>query len=146
MERDWQGGPVHYPDPAIEVIAPSFRRYVLGNAAVERIHTGARWTEGPVWFGDGRYLLWSDIPNNRMLRWCEDNESVSVFRSPSHYANGHTRDRQGRLISCEHATRQASDPHRARRQPHRADGSLPGPAAERPQRRGGAPRWPHLVQ
>ncbi|SBO43362.1 Gluconolactonase [Cyanobium sp. NIES-981] len=105
MERDWQGGPVHYPDPAIEVVAPAFQRYVLPNAAVERIHTGARWTEGPVWFGDGRYLLWSDIPNNRILRWCEDSEQVSVFRSPSDYANGHTRDRQGRLISCEHASR-----------------------------------------
>jgi gluconolactonase len=105
MHRDWQGGPVPYPDPAIEVIAPAFRRYVLGNAAVERIHSGARWTEGPVWFGDGRYLLWSDIPNNRMLRWCEDTEAVSVFRSPSDYSNGNTRDLQGRLISCEHATR-----------------------------------------
>ncbi|EDY39563.1 gluconolactonase [Cyanobium sp. PCC 7001] len=105
MHRDWQGGPVHYPDPAIEVIAPAFQKYVLPNAAVERIHTGARWTEGPVWFGDGRYLLWSDIPNNRILRWCEDTESVSVFRSPSDYANGHSRDRQGRLISCEHASR-----------------------------------------
>ncbi|MBE9171846.1 SMP-30/gluconolactonase/LRE family protein [Cyanobium sp. LEGE 06143] len=103
--RAWLGGPVHYPDPAIEVIAPAFQRYVLPNAAVERIHTGARWTEGPVWFGDGRYVLWSDIPSNRMLRWCEDTESVSVFRSPSDYANGHTRDRQGRLISCEHVTR-----------------------------------------
>jgi len=108
MHRDWQGGPVPYPDPAIEVIAPAFQRYVLPNAAVERIHSGARWTEGPVWFGDGRYLLWSDIPNNRMLRWCEDTESVSVFRSPSDYANGHTRDRQGRLISCEHATRRVT--------------------------------------
>ncbi|WP_231594516.1 SMP-30/gluconolactonase/LRE family protein [Synechococcus sp. CBW1107] len=108
MERDWQGGPVHYPDPAIEVIAPAFKRYVLGNAAVERIHTGARWTEGPVWFGDGRYLLWSDIPNNRMLRWCEETEAVSVFRIPSDYANGHTRDRLGRLISCEHATRRVT--------------------------------------
>ncbi|WP_197686679.1 SMP-30/gluconolactonase/LRE family protein [Cyanobium sp. NIES-981] len=96
---------MHYPDPAIEVVAPAFQRYVLPNAAVERIHTGARWTEGPVWFGDGRYLLWSDIPNNRILRWCEDSEQVSVFRSPSDYANGHTRDRQGRLISCEHASR-----------------------------------------
>lgn len=105
MHRDWQGGPVHYPDPAIEVVAPAFQKVVLPNAAVERIHTGARWTEGPVWFGDGRYLLWSDIPNNRLLRWCEDTEQVSVFRSPSDYANGHSRDRQGRLISCEHASR-----------------------------------------
>ncbi|MEA5472828.1 SMP-30/gluconolactonase/LRE family protein [Synechococcus sp. CCY9201] len=101
---DWRAGPVHYPDPAIEVVAPAFQRYVLGNAAVERIHTGARWTEGPVWFGDGRYLLWSDIPNNRILRWCEDNDRVSVYRSPSDYCNGNTRDRQGRLISCEHAS------------------------------------------
>jgi gluconolactonase len=108
MHRDWQGGPVHYPDPAIEVLSPAFQMVVLPNAAVERIHTGARWTEGPVWFGDGRYLLWSDIPNNRILRWCEDSEQVSVFRSPSDYANGHTRDRQGRLISCEHATRRVT--------------------------------------
>ncbi len=108
MHRDWQGGPVRYPDPAIEVIAPAFQRYVLGNAAVERIHTGARWTEGPVWFGDGRYLLWSDIPNNRLLRWSEDTEVVSVFRSPSHHCNGNTRDRQGRLISCEHGTRRVT--------------------------------------
>lgn len=108
MHRDWQGGPVHYPDPAIEVLSPAFQKVVLPNAAVERIHTGARWTEGPVWFGDGRYLLWSDIPNNRILRWCEDSGKVSVFRSPSDYANGHTRDRQGRLISCEHATRRVT--------------------------------------
>jgi gluconolactonase len=108
MHRDWQGGPVHYPDPAIEVLSPAFQKVVLPNAAVERIHTGARWTEGPVWFGDGRYLLWSDIPNNRILRWCEDSGQVSVFRNPSDYANGHTRDRQGRLISCEHASRRVT--------------------------------------
>jgi gluconolactonase len=96
---------VRYPDPAIEVLDPRFMRYRLANAAVERLATGGRWTEGPVWFGDGRYLLWSDIPNNRMLRWDEQTGAVSIFRSPSNYSNGNTRDRQGRLITCEHATR-----------------------------------------
>jgi gluconolactonase len=96
---------VRYPDPAIEVLDPRFTRYRLANAAVERLATGGRWTEGPVWFGDGRYLLWSDIPNNRMLRWDEQTGAVSIFRSPSNYSNGNTRDRQGRLITCEHATR-----------------------------------------
>ncbi len=96
---------IRYPDPAIEVLDPRFMRYRLASAAVERLATGGRWTEGPVWFGDGRYLLWSDIPNNRMLRWDEQTGAVSIFRSPSNYSNGNTRDRQGRLITCEHATR-----------------------------------------
>ncbi len=72
-----------------------------------RLATGYRWAEGPVWFGDGRYLVWSDIPNNRMMRWCEETGAVSVFRSPSNNSNGNTRDRQGRLITCEHGTRAA---------------------------------------
>lgn len=97
--------PVVYPDPAVEVIDPRFAKYTVGNAAVERLYTGARWAEGPVWFGDGRYLLFSDIPNNRMLRWLEDTGEVSVFRSPSNYSNGNFRDRQGRLLTCEHDTR-----------------------------------------
>ena len=88
-----------YPDPAIEVLDPRFAKYKVGNAAVERLYTGARWAEGPVWFGDGRYLLFSDIPNNRILRWLEDTGEVSVFRSPSNNANGNHRDRQGRLAS-----------------------------------------------
>ena len=108
MNRDWTQDVVRYPDPAIEVIQPSFEQYVLGSAALERIYTGARWCEGPVWFGDGRYLLWSDIPNNRILRWDEQTGAVSVFRQPSNYTNGHTRDRQGRLISCEHDTRRVT--------------------------------------
>jgi gluconolactonase len=78
---------------------------VQPNAAVERLWTGARWAEGPVWFGDGRYLLFSDIPNNVMLRWTEETGEVSKFRIPSNYTNGNTRDRQGRLISCEHDSR-----------------------------------------
>lgn len=97
--------PVVYPDPAVEVVDPRFAKYAVGNAAVERLYTGARWAEGPVWFGDGRYLLFSDIPNNRILRWLEDTGEVSVFRSPSNYSNGNYRDRQGRLVTCEHDTR-----------------------------------------
>jgi gluconolactonase len=97
--------PVIYPDAAVEVVDPGFARYVIGNAAVERLYTGARWAEGPVWFGDGRYLLFSDIPNNRMLRWLEDTGEVSVFRSPSNYSNGNYRDREGRLLTCEHDSR-----------------------------------------
>jgi len=94
-----------YPDPAIEVLDPRFLSYRLVSAAVERLATGMRWAEGPVWFGDGRYLLWSDIPNNRIMKWEEETGAVSVFRKPSNYANGHTRDRQGRLIGCEHGGR-----------------------------------------
>ena len=96
--------PVRYPDPAIKVLDERFRKYVLGNAAVERIATGMRFTEGPVWFGDGRFLLWSDIPNDRIMKWEEETGAISVFRKPSNYANGNTRDRQGRLITCEHDT------------------------------------------
>jgi len=97
-----------YPDPAIEILDPRFEKYHLFNAAVERLATGCRWAEGPVWFGDGRYLLWSDIPNNRVMRWDETGGTVSVFRQPSNFANGHTRDRQGRLLSCEHGERRVT--------------------------------------
>jgi gluconolactonase len=96
---------VSYPDPAIEVIDPRFAKYQIISAAVECLYTGARWAEGPVWFGDGRYLLFSDIPNNRILRWLEETSEVTVFRSPSNYSNGNTRDRFGRLLTCEHDTR-----------------------------------------
>ena len=94
-----------YPDPSVQVLDPSFNKYRLGLAGVERIATGTRWNEGPVYFGDGRYLLWSDIPNNRIMRWDEETGRVSVFRKPSNNANGNTRDRQGRLVTCEHDTR-----------------------------------------
>lgn len=98
-----------YPDPAVQVLDPSFGRYRLGLAAVERIaHGGMRWNEGPVWMGDWRMLLWSDIPNNRIMRWDEQTGRTSVFRSPSNFSNGHTRDRQGRLVSCEHDTRRVT--------------------------------------
>jgi gluconolactonase len=97
-----------YPDPAVQIVDPSFGKYRIGLAAVERIASGMRWCEGPVWFGDGRYLLWSDIPNNRIMRWEEETGRVSVFRKPSNNANGNTRDRQGRLLTCEHDTRRVS--------------------------------------
>jgi gluconolactonase len=101
----WPLSPVRYPDPAVLVLDPRFAKYRLGNAAVERLASGFRWAEGPVWFGDGGYLLFSDIPNNRIMRWLEETGEISVFRSPSHNSNGHTRDRQGRLITCEHDSR-----------------------------------------
>jgi len=99
---------VAYPDPAVEVVDPRFAKYKIITAAVERLYTGTRWAEGPVWFGDGRYLLFSDIPNNRILRWTEETGEVSVFRSPSNYCNGNTRDRQGRLVTCEHDSRRVT--------------------------------------
>ena len=97
-----------YPDPAVQILDQSFARYKLNLAAVERIAHGFRWAEGPVWFGDGRYLLWSDIPNNRVLKWEEETGAVSIFRKPSSYANGNTRDRQGRLVTCEHGGRRVT--------------------------------------
>ena len=97
-----------YPDPAIEIIEPNFAKYRIFNASVERLASDCRWCEGPVWFGDGRYLLWSDIPNNRILKWEEETGAVSVFRRPSAYANGNTRDRQGRLVTCEHLGRRVT--------------------------------------
>ena len=97
-----------YPDPAFEVLDPSFKPYRIVNAALERLHTGCRWCEGPVWFGDAHCLLWSDIPNNRIMRWDEQTKLATVFRQPSNYANGNTRDRQGRLITCEHLTRRVT--------------------------------------
>jgi gluconolactonase len=103
----WQPS-LRYPDPAVQIVDQSFARYRLGATKVERLATGLRWSEGPVWFGDGRYLLWSDIPNNRIMRWDEETGAVTVFRKPSNFANGNTRDRQGRLLTCEHGTRRVS--------------------------------------
>jgi gluconolactonase len=97
-----------YPDPAIEILDASFAPYRIFNAAVERLATGFRWCEGPVWFGDLRSLLWSDIPNNRMLRWDEESGAVSHFRKPSNNSNGNTRDREGRLVTCEHGGRRVT--------------------------------------
>lgn len=103
----WQPSP-NYPDPAIQTLHPSFTKYRIVLTAVERLATGLRWGEGPVWFGDGRYLLVSDIPNQRILRWDEETGAVSIFRKPSNFANGNTRDRQGRLVTCEHGGRRVT--------------------------------------
>jgi gluconolactonase len=84
-----------------------FRPYVVANALVERLHTGLRWAEGPVWFADMQALLWSDVPGNRMHRWVEG-QGASVFREPSGHANGNTRDLQGRLLTCESGTRRVT--------------------------------------
>ncbi len=97
-----------YPDPAWRVLHPSFLPYRPFNATVERLATGCRWGEGPVWFGDSRHVLWSDIPNNRIMRWDEETGTVGVFRHQSGYANGNTRDRQGRLVTCEHGGRRVT--------------------------------------
>src|ERR1700741_4902094 len=94
-----------YPDPAVQVLDPSFNALRLPLASVERLYTGCRWSEGPVYFGDGRYVLWSDIPNDRILKWEEETGAVSIFRKTSNNANGNTRDRQGRLVTCEHRGR-----------------------------------------
>ena len=100
----WQPA-TYYPDPAIHALDPRFEKYWLKLSAVERLTTGMRWAEGPVWFGDGRYLLCSDIPNQRIIKWEEETGAVSIFRKPSNFANGNTRDRQGRLVTCEHGGR-----------------------------------------
>lgn len=104
--RDWSGAePVRYPDPDILALDPRFEKYKLGNAPVQRLWTGALWAEGVAWNGGGRYLLWSDIPNNRQMRWLEEDGHVSVLRNPSGNSNGNTFDWQGREISCEHGGR-----------------------------------------
>lgn len=97
-----------YPDPRVQSLHSDFDKYRLGAAAVERLASGTRWGEGPVWFGDARFLLWSDIPNDRIMKWDETNATVSVFRQGGNMANGNTRDRQGRLLSCEHLSRRVT--------------------------------------
>jgi gluconolactonase len=109
-DRDWTGrDTVTYPEPAFEVKDQRFTGR-QGNATLQRIwhgmgHDAAGWCEGPVWMGDWGCLLWSDIPNHRVLRWNEDDGRTSVYQTESGYSNGHTRDRQGRLIALEHDTR-----------------------------------------
>jgi gluconolactonase len=104
---NWRASPL-YPDPGVVVLDPAFARYRLFNASIEQLADGTRWGEGPVWFGDARCLLWSDIPNDRILRWDEITGTVSTWRAPSLHANGNTRDRQGRLITCEHEGRRVT--------------------------------------
>jgi len=104
---DWRPAS-RYPDAAIEILDPRFERYRIKASRIERLATGFRWCEGPAWLGDTRTFIWSDIPNNRIMRWDEETGAVSVFRKPSNYANGNTRDRQGRLVTCEHGGRRVT--------------------------------------
>jgi gluconolactonase len=99
---------LRYPDPSVQSLDPGFAKYRLPLASVERLATGMRWSEGPVWFGDARCVLWSDIPNDRIMRWDEETGATSVFRKPSNNANGNTRDRSGRLVTCEHDARRVT--------------------------------------
>jgi gluconolactonase len=104
---DWQPSP-RYPDPCVVSIDPSFDKYRLSLAKVERLATGMRWSEGPVWLGDARALVWSDVPGDCMYKWDETNGTTSVFRKSSNNSNGNTRDRQGRIVTCEHLTRRVT--------------------------------------
>ena len=97
--------PIQYPDPDIVALDDRFRRYIVGNTVIRRLHFGTLWAEGPAWNGVGRYLVWSDIPNNVQMRWIEDDGRVTVFRNPSGYSNGNTFDYEGRELSCEHGGR-----------------------------------------
>jgi gluconolactonase len=105
--NDWTPSQ-RYPDPAVVVIDESFAKYRLPLSKIERLATGFRWAEGPVWMGDSRSLIWSDVPGDCMHRWDESSGLTSVFRGPSGNANGNTRDREGRLLTCEHGNRRVS--------------------------------------
>jgi gluconolactonase len=107
--RDWtHPASVSYPDPAIEAFDARFKQYVIGTTEIRRLWTGAEWTEGPVYFGDMHSVIFSDVPNNRLLRYDEVTGQTTLFRYPSNEANGNTRDRQGRLVTCEQRTRRVT--------------------------------------
>src|ERR1039458_6872888 len=108
--RDWSGQqPVRYPDPDFVTLDPRFQKYAIGSAAIQRLWTGARWAEGPAWNAAGRYLVWSDIPNNRQMRWLEEDGHISAFLTPSEYSNGNTFDFEGRQISCQRSEEHTSE-------------------------------------
>lgn len=105
-QRDWSGRqPVRYADPDVIALDKRFEKYKINNTTIQRLWTGALWAEGPAWNGAGRYLVWSDLPNNRQIRWLEEDGHTSVFRSPSEYSNGNTFDFEGRQLSCQHGLR-----------------------------------------
>jgi gluconolactonase len=107
--RNWSGDQlVRYPDPDVVALDNRFRRYIVGNTVIQRLFTGTLWAEGVAWNGVGRYLVWSDIPNNRQMRWIEEDGRVTVFRSPSGFSNGNTFDYEGRQLSCEHGGRRVA--------------------------------------
>ncbi len=97
--------PVRYPEPDVIALEDAFKKIKIGNASIERLATGMRWAEGPAWSGQGQYLMWSDIPNDRQMRYIPDDDHVSVLRKPAGFSNGNTFDREGRQLSCEHGTR-----------------------------------------
>ena len=104
--RDWSRlEPIAYPDPDIIALDPRFRQYIVFNTSIKRHHIGTQWAEGPAWSGVGRYLVWSDIPNNVQMRWIEEDGRVTTYRNPSGYSNGNTFDYEGRQLSCEHGGR-----------------------------------------
>src|SRR5215469_14408677 len=104
--RNWaQPEAIQYPDPDVISLDNRFRRYVVINTVIRRLHFGTLWAEGPAWNGVGRYLVWSDIPNNVQMRWIEEDGRITTFRNPSGYSNGNTFDFEGRQLSCEHGGR-----------------------------------------
>ena len=105
QRRDFGADPLRYPDRDILALDDRFRPYILFNTPIQRHYVGTLWAEGPAWNGVGRYVVYSDIPNNRQLRWIEDDDRVTVFRSPSGHSNGNTFDHEGRQLSCEHSGR-----------------------------------------
>jgi gluconolactonase len=107
LARDYGKGapPARYPDPDIVVLDKRFAKIKIGNSAIERLYTGMRWAEGPAWSGQGRYLVWSDIPNDVQMRWLNEDGHVSAMRKPAHFSNGNTFDFEGRQISFEHGSR-----------------------------------------
>ena len=108
-QRDWSNQqPTRYPDPDVVALDRSFAKYQMFNAVIYRHFVGTKWAEGPAWCAQGQYLVWSDIPNNRQMRFLEEDSHVSTFRSPSGYSNGNTFDYQGRQLSCEHSGRRVA--------------------------------------
>jgi gluconolactonase len=108
-QRDWTGkDPVRYPDPDIVVLDKRFAKYKIGNTPIQRLHTGMLWAEGTAWNGVGKYLVWSDIPNNVQMRWLEEDGHVSVMRHAVNNSNGNTFDWEGRQLSCEHLGRRVT--------------------------------------
>jgi len=115
--RDWsRRDPLQYPDPDIVALDNRFRRYIVGNTPIQRLYAGTLWAEGPAWNGVGRYLVWSDIPNNVQMRWIEEYGRGTTFGNPSQYTTGNTLDYEGRQLSCEHVRR-----HAVRHEPKHSD-------------------------
>ena len=143
--RDWSGQtPLRYPDPDIVALDPRFQRYIVFNTPIQRLHIGTLWAEGPAWNGVGRYLVWSDIPNNVQMRWIDDDARVTTFRNPSGNSNGNTFDLRGPAAVLR-ARRPARRALRAERHRHDHRRQVRGQAAELAERRRRASGRQHLV-